>query len=104
MSSQRPHPLIGLTTYGRSVDNRYSLPADYLDRYAAVLPERTEVARLVRELRAVREAHRRLVAEEREAARLQDMLRHELAEIEGASLREAVSQKNPPLDRKKSAG
>src|SRR5258707_7166424 len=61
---------------------------DYLDRYAAVLPERTEVARLVRELRAVREAHRRLVAEEREAARLQDMLRHELAEIEGANLRE----------------
>lgn len=31
MSSQRPHPLIGLTTYGRSDDNRYSLPADYLD-------------------------------------------------------------------------
>src|SRR6266852_1642972 len=61
---------------------------DYLDRYAAVLPERTEVARLVRELRAVREAHRRLIAEEREAARLQDMLRHELAEIEGANLRE----------------
>ena len=31
MSSRRPHPLIGLTTYGRSVDNRYALPADYLD-------------------------------------------------------------------------
>lgn len=31
MPSPRPHPLIGLTTYGRSVDNRYSLPADYLD-------------------------------------------------------------------------
>lgn len=28
---RRPHPLIGLTTYGRSNDNRYSLPADYLD-------------------------------------------------------------------------
>jgi putative glutamine amidotransferase len=25
------HPLIGLTTYGRSADNRYSLPAEYLD-------------------------------------------------------------------------
>ena len=61
---------------------------DYLDRYAAVLAERAEVARLVRELRAVREAHHRLIAEEREAARLQDMLRHELAEIEGANLRE----------------
>src|SRR5260370_21898583 len=61
---------------------------DYLDRYASVLAERAEVARLVRELRTVREAHRRLVAEEREAARLQDMLRHELAEIEGANLRE----------------
>src|SRR5438128_8695948 len=61
---------------------------DYLDRYATVLAERAEVARLVRELRAVREAHRRLIAEEREAARLQDMLRHELADIEGANLRE----------------
>lgn len=28
---RRPHPLIGLTTYGRSNDNRFSLPADYLD-------------------------------------------------------------------------
>jgi DNA repair protein RecN (Recombination protein N) len=61
---------------------------DYLDRYAVVLAERAEVARLVRELRAVRDAHQRLIAEEREAARLQDMLRHELAEIEGANLRE----------------
>ncbi len=61
---------------------------DYLDRYAAVLVERAEVARLVRELRTVREARRRLIAEEREAARLQDMLRHEVAEIEGADLRE----------------
>lgn len=25
------HPLIGLTTYGRSADNRYTLPAEYLD-------------------------------------------------------------------------
>ena len=28
---RRTHPLIGLTTYGRSNDNRYALPADYLD-------------------------------------------------------------------------
>jgi DNA repair protein RecN (Recombination protein N) len=61
---------------------------DYLDRYAAVLPERAEVARLVRELRATREAHRKLIAEEREAARLQEMLRHELAEIDDANLRD----------------
>lgn len=27
----RTHPLIGLTTYGRSKDNRYSLPVEYLD-------------------------------------------------------------------------
>src|SRR6267143_398122 len=39
---------------------------DYLDRYAVVLAERAQVARLVRELRAVREAHHRLIAEERE--------------------------------------
>lgn len=31
MATRRLHPLIGLTTYGRSVDNRYSLPAEYLD-------------------------------------------------------------------------
>ena len=28
---RRQHPLIGLTTYGRGADNRYTLPADYLD-------------------------------------------------------------------------
>src|SRR5258708_11871109 len=61
---------------------------DYLDRHAAALAERPQVARLVRELRATRDAHRRLIAEEREAARLQEMLRHELAEIEAANLRE----------------
>ena len=27
----RTHPLIGLTTYGRGADNRYALPAEYLD-------------------------------------------------------------------------
>jgi len=27
----RAHPLIGLTTYARNADNRYSLPAEYLD-------------------------------------------------------------------------
>ena len=27
----RTHPLIGLTTYGRSADNRYALPAEYVD-------------------------------------------------------------------------
>ncbi len=28
---RRQNPLIGLTTYGRGADNRYTLPADYLD-------------------------------------------------------------------------
>ena len=60
---------------------------DYLDRYAGVLSERATVARLVRELRATRQAHAKLVAEERETARLQDMLRHEVAEIDSANLR-----------------
>jgi len=59
---------------------------DYLDRYAGVLTERLAVARLVRDLRATRETRRKLIAEERETARLQDMLRHEIAEIESADL------------------
>jgi len=29
--SRRENPLIGLTTYGRGADNRYTLPAEYLD-------------------------------------------------------------------------
>ncbi|MGI9145125.1 MAG: DNA repair protein RecN [Chloroflexota bacterium] len=58
----------------------------YLDRYAAVLVDRAEVARLVRELRVTRDKRRKLVAEERETARLQDMLRHEVAEIDSAGL------------------
>ena len=61
---------------------------DYLDRYANVLTERAAVARVVRELRATRELRRKLVAEERETARLEDMLRHELAEIESAALQD----------------
>jgi DNA repair protein RecN (Recombination protein N) len=59
---------------------------DYLDRYAAALAERLEVGRLFRELRAARAAHQELVASEREAARQQDMLRHEITEIESAEL------------------
>ncbi|HEY0582659.1 MAG TPA: AAA family ATPase, partial [Chloroflexota bacterium] len=59
---------------------------DYLDHYAGALPERGEVHRLVRELRTTREALATLLAEEREAARMQDMLRHELAEIDAANL------------------
>src|SRR6185503_14693984 len=65
---------------------------DYLDRYAAVLTQRAEVARLVRDLRATRETRRKLVAEERETARLQDMLRHEVAEIESADLRDELEE------------
>ena len=59
---------------------------EYLDRYAAVLNERAEVSRLVRDLRATRAEHQALVASERESARLQDMLRHEMDEIESARL------------------
>ncbi|HEY1297413.1 MAG TPA: DNA repair protein RecN [Chloroflexota bacterium] len=60
---------------------------DYLDRYAGAQGERAEVSRLVRELRAARVAHQELVASARETARLQDMLRHEITEIEAAALR-----------------
>jgi DNA repair protein RecN (Recombination protein N) len=59
---------------------------DYLDRYADVMAERAEVARLVRELRTARAAQQELIASEREAARLQDRLRHEIAEIHSAEL------------------
>jgi DNA repair protein RecN (Recombination protein N) len=59
---------------------------DYIDRFAGVLPERTALAALTKELRTAREAQRQLLAEEREAARLQDVLQHELAEIERAEL------------------
>ena len=59
---------------------------DYLDRYAGVLPERAEVSHLCRELRATRAAYEEMVASARETARLQDMLRHEIAEIEAAAL------------------
>jgi putative glutamine amidotransferase len=31
MPPSREHPLIGLTSYGRTADNRYALPAEYLD-------------------------------------------------------------------------
>jgi DNA repair protein RecN (Recombination protein N) len=61
---------------------------DFLDRYAGVLAERAAVAGLVRELRTTREDRKRLIAEEREAARMHDMLRHEVAEIDSAELRE----------------
>jgi DNA repair protein RecN (Recombination protein N) len=60
---------------------------DYLDRYAGLTAERAEVGRLFRELRAARAAYQDLVASERQTARLQDMLRHEVAEIDSAELR-----------------
>jgi DNA repair protein RecN (Recombination protein N) len=60
---------------------------EYLDRFAGLLPERARVAALGRDLRATRAARQRLQAEEREAARLHDVLQHEVAEIERAELR-----------------
>jgi DNA repair protein RecN (Recombination protein N) len=60
---------------------------DYLDRYAGALAERSDVSRLCRELRATRAAYDEIVASARETARLQDMLRREIAEIEAAALR-----------------
>ena len=71
---------------------------DYLDRYAGVVAERVEVSRLVRELRATQETHRKLVADERETARLQDRLRHEIAEIDAADLR--PDEEDELLDRR----
>src|SRR5919204_597052 len=65
---------------------------EYLDRYAGVLPERAEVAGLVRALRGVREQIRALQTEERQAAREQEILRHEIAEIERAELREGEEE------------
>jgi DNA repair protein RecN (Recombination protein N) len=61
---------------------------DYLDRFGGVGAERQRVGGLVRELRATRETRRKLLAEERESVRLQEMLRHEVAEIERAELHE----------------
>lgn len=31
MHPGRSHPIIGLTTYGRNADNRYTIPAEYID-------------------------------------------------------------------------
>jgi DNA repair protein RecN (Recombination protein N) len=59
---------------------------DYLDRHAGALVERAEVARIFRELRATRAALQELIASERESVRMQDMLRHEIGEIESARL------------------
>ncbi len=61
---------------------------DFVDRFAGVLAERAQVARLVREVRSTREDRKRLMAEDREAARMQGMLRHEVAEIDAAELGE----------------
>lgn len=60
---------------------------DYLDHYAGVLPSRAEVQRLVRELRGTRDARLEMLGQERETARLADMLRHEISEIDRADLR-----------------
>src|SRR5579864_922875 len=65
---------------------------DYLDRFASVLGDRAEVARLFRELRNTRTARQELVANERETARLEDMLRHEIGEIESAGLSPSEEQ------------
>ncbi|MBV9543465.1 MAG: DNA repair protein RecN, partial [Chloroflexi bacterium] len=72
---------------------------DYLDRFGGAWVGRSQVARLTRELRNARETRRNLLAAERETARLQEMLRHELAEIERAELGEQeeatlVAQRN----------
>jgi DNA repair protein RecN (Recombination protein N) len=71
---------------------------DYLDRYAGVVAERVELSRVVRELRATQEAHRKLVADERETARLEARLRHEIAEIDAADLR--PDEEDELLDRR----
>jgi DNA repair protein RecN (Recombination protein N) len=60
---------------------------DYLDRFGGATAERAQVGSLVRQLRDTREGRQSLMAAARESARLQDMLRHEVAEIERAQLR-----------------
>ncbi len=65
---------------------------DYLDRYAGLMAQRVRAARLVRELRGVRDERQAILAEERQAAREQEMLRHEIAEIERAELREGEEE------------
>ncbi len=60
---------------------------EYLDRFAGLMAERAQLVALSKYLRTTREAQRRLLAEDREAARLQDVLQHELSEIERAELR-----------------
>jgi DNA repair protein RecN (Recombination protein N) len=65
---------------------------EFLDRYAGVLSERARVAGLVRALRGVREEIRALQSEERQAARQQEILAHEIAEIERAALRDGEEE------------
>jgi len=57
-----------------------------LDRYAGLLPERDELAGVVRELRDVRSRIAEVVGGERERARRVDLLRFQASEIEAASL------------------
>lgn len=60
---------------------------ELLDSYAGLAAERRSLADLVRRLRQVRAELRRLQEEERRAVREQELLRHEIAEIEAAGLR-----------------
>jgi DNA repair protein RecN (Recombination protein N) len=59
---------------------------EYLDRYASTHDERGSVTGLVRELRGVRDAQRRLDDDERTAARDQEILHHQIAEIDAAQV------------------
>lgn len=65
---------------------------EYLDRYAGLQPQRARVAALVRELRGVREEMQAIRGRERDAAREQALLRHQVEEIERAVLREGEEE------------
>lgn len=59
---------------------------EILDRYAGLLPQRRQMAELVRRLRALRAEMARLTGDEREAARRLDLLRFQVEEIDNAAL------------------
>jgi DNA repair protein RecN (Recombination protein N) len=65
---------------------------DLLDRFGALTEQRSEVARLVRELRQVRAQLRAMQQDEREIARRIDLLSFQIEEIQNAKLQPGEEQ------------
>ncbi len=61
---------------------------EYLDRYAALMGLRREVAETAKELRGVRSEIEQMTRDERESAREMDLLRYQIQEIQAANLQE----------------